>query len=193
MVCDEKGRVSDCRGGNVRGIPRLENRDTWGTRVKRSRTVSAVRQATSRKAREVAYPQLFRSMFKDKPALYSPVKVAHPPGAPSFACFSRRVGGSLVAHETCAFTSRALALERIGSIAAHPFDSAQGRLWQKTQGWGTHSCVIGEETKTEGWDTRQVFTIAQSCQGWWRTSRTSGSKLMESRLRRNACNDCIGI
>src|SRR5271157_504715 len=120
MVCDEKGRVSDCRGGNVRGIPRLENRDTWGTRVKRSRTVSAVRQATSRKAREVAYPQLFRSMFKDKPALYSPVKVAHPPGAPSFACFSRRVGGSLVAHETCAFTSRALALEGIGSIAAHP-------------------------------------------------------------------------
>jgi hypothetical protein len=41
--------------------------------------VSAVRQATSRKAREVAHPQLFRSMFKDKPALYFPVKVAHPP------------------------------------------------------------------------------------------------------------------
>src|SRR5271157_1687389 len=114
-------------------------------------------------------------------------------GAPSFACFSRRVGGSLVAQETCAFTSRAMAMERIGSIAAHPFDSAQGRLLQKTQGWGTHSCVIGEETKTEGWGNRQVFTIAQSCQGWWRTSRTSGSKLMESRLRRNACNDCIGI
>src|SRR5208337_249403 len=56
MVCDEKGRASDCRSGNVRGIPRLENRDTWGTRVKRSRTVSAVRQATSRKAREVAHP-----------------------------------------------------------------------------------------------------------------------------------------
>src|SRR5208337_2664709 len=77
-------------------------------------------------------------------------------GAPSFACFSRRVGGSLVAHETCAFTSRAMAMERIGSIAAHPFDSAQGRLLQKTQGWGTHSCVIGEETKTEGWATRQT-------------------------------------
>jgi hypothetical protein len=48
-------------------------------RVKRSRTVSAVRQATSRKAREVAHPQLFRSMLKDKPALYFHVKVAHPP------------------------------------------------------------------------------------------------------------------
>ncbi len=38
-----------------------------------------VRQATSRKAREVAHPQLLRSMLKDKPALYFPVKVAHPP------------------------------------------------------------------------------------------------------------------
>jgi len=36
--------------------------------------VSAVRQATSQKAREVAHPQLFRSMLKDKPALYSPLK-----------------------------------------------------------------------------------------------------------------------
>jgi hypothetical protein len=41
--------------------------------------VSAVRQATSRKAREVAHPQLVRSMFKDKPALYFPVKAARPP------------------------------------------------------------------------------------------------------------------
>src|ERR1019366_2618430 len=41
--------------------------------------VSAVRQATSRKAREVAHPQLFRSMFRDKPALYFSVEVAHPP------------------------------------------------------------------------------------------------------------------
>jgi hypothetical protein len=32
--------------------------------------VSVVRQATSRKAREVAHPQLFRSMLKGKPALY---------------------------------------------------------------------------------------------------------------------------
>jgi hypothetical protein len=40
---------------------------------------SAARQATSRKTREVAHPQLFRSMLKDKPALYLPVKVAHPP------------------------------------------------------------------------------------------------------------------
>ena len=38
--------------------------------------MSAVRRATSRKAREVAHPQLFRSMFKDKPALCFPVKVA---------------------------------------------------------------------------------------------------------------------
>ena len=30
-------------------------------------------------AREAAYPQLFRSMLKDKPALYLFVKVAHPP------------------------------------------------------------------------------------------------------------------
>src|SRR5450759_267249 len=35
--------------------------------------------ATSRKAREVAHPQLFRSMLQDKPALYFLVKVAHPP------------------------------------------------------------------------------------------------------------------
>jgi hypothetical protein len=42
--------------------------------------VSAVRQATSRKAREVAHTQLLRLMFREKPALYFPVKVAHPPG-----------------------------------------------------------------------------------------------------------------
>jgi hypothetical protein len=35
--------------------------------------------ATSRKAREVAHPQLFRLMLKDKPALYFPFQVAHPP------------------------------------------------------------------------------------------------------------------
>src|ERR1019366_159941 len=35
-------------------------------------------KATSRKAREVAHPQLFRSMLEDKPALYSPIKW-HPP------------------------------------------------------------------------------------------------------------------
>src|SRR5271157_2294824 len=101
-------------------------------------------------------------------------------GAPSFACFSRRVGGSLVAHETCAFTARALALERIGSIAAHPFDSAQGRLLQKTQGWGTHSCVIGEETKTEGWATRQGWGTHSCVIGeetkteGWATRQTDG-------------------
>jgi hypothetical protein len=33
----------------------------------------------SREAREVAHPRFFRSKFKDKPALYLPVKVAHPP------------------------------------------------------------------------------------------------------------------
>jgi hypothetical protein len=41
--------------------------------------MSAVRRATSRKAREVAHPQFFRSTSKDKPALYFPVIVAHPP------------------------------------------------------------------------------------------------------------------
>ena len=41
--------------------------------------MSAAREATSRKAREVAHPQLFRAMFKDKPALYFPRKVARPP------------------------------------------------------------------------------------------------------------------
>jgi hypothetical protein len=41
--------------------------------------VAAVREATSQKAREVAHPQLFRSMLEDKPALYFPVRVAHPP------------------------------------------------------------------------------------------------------------------
>jgi len=48
--------------------------------------VSAGRRATlrlrsgqaSREARGVAHPQLFRSMLKDKPALYFPVEVAHP-------------------------------------------------------------------------------------------------------------------
>jgi hypothetical protein len=45
------------------------------------------------------HPQLFRSMLKDKPALYFPVKVSHPR-------------------------------------------------------WGTLSCGMGEETKTEGWATR---------------------------------------
>jgi hypothetical protein len=41
--------------------------------------VSAVRKATSRKAREVAHPQLFRLMIKDKSLLYFAVKVAHRP------------------------------------------------------------------------------------------------------------------
>jgi hypothetical protein len=41
--------------------------------------VSAVRQAPSRKAREVAHPQLFRATLKDKPALYFAVKGAYPP------------------------------------------------------------------------------------------------------------------
>jgi hypothetical protein len=45
---------------------------------KRSRTVAAVRKATSRKAREMAHPQLFRSLLKDKPALYFAIRVAHP-------------------------------------------------------------------------------------------------------------------
>jgi hypothetical protein len=44
--------------------------------------VSAVRQAPSRKAREVAHPQLSRAMLKDKPALYFAVKVAHPATLP---------------------------------------------------------------------------------------------------------------
>jgi hypothetical protein len=42
--------------------------------------VAAVRQATSQKAREVVHPQLFRSTFKDRPALHFPRDVAHPPG-----------------------------------------------------------------------------------------------------------------
>jgi hypothetical protein len=50
-----------------------------GPAVRRSQRVSAVWRATSRKAREVAHPQLFRPMLKDKPALYFPVRVAHPP------------------------------------------------------------------------------------------------------------------
>ena len=42
--------------------------------------VLAVGQAPSRKAREGAHPQLFRFMLtKDKPGVYFPVKVAHPP------------------------------------------------------------------------------------------------------------------
>jgi len=40
---------------------------------------SAIAQGRlSRKAREVAHPQLFRSMLKDKPELYFAFKVAHP-------------------------------------------------------------------------------------------------------------------
>src|ERR1039458_6360230 len=44
---------------------------------------SAKQGRLSRKAREVAHPQLFRSMFKDKSGLYFPVKVAHPPDSVS--------------------------------------------------------------------------------------------------------------
>jgi hypothetical protein len=46
---------------------------------KRSLKRPPVRRATSQKAREVAHPQLFQSTSKDKPALYFPVKGAHPP------------------------------------------------------------------------------------------------------------------
>jgi hypothetical protein len=44
----------------------------------RDRTGHPPQGRLSRKAREVAHPRLFRSMLKDKPALYFPVKVAHP-------------------------------------------------------------------------------------------------------------------
>src|ERR1019366_2610384 len=54
-----------------RGRPReselvgsAEDEDPTPGRVKRSRTVSAVRRATSRKAREVAHPRLFRGKVK---------------------------------------------------------------------------------------------------------------------------------
>ena len=46
--------------------------------VKRGRTVSAVGQATSQKAREAAHPQLFRSMLKQT-RVKVPLKVVHPP------------------------------------------------------------------------------------------------------------------
>jgi hypothetical protein len=32
MFSDERGQESDCRGWDARGIPRLENRETWATR-----------------------------------------------------------------------------------------------------------------------------------------------------------------
>jgi hypothetical protein len=61
--------------------------------------------------------------------------------------------------------------KRIGSIAAHPFDSAQGRLLQKTQGWGTHVLIWEKKTDCEqGWATRpgatthQIYRIAQARQ-----------------------------
>jgi hypothetical protein len=31
MVSDEKSQASDCGSGNTCGVPRLENRETWGT------------------------------------------------------------------------------------------------------------------------------------------------------------------
>jgi hypothetical protein len=52
---------------------------TLSCRAERGRTMSAVPQAPSRKAREGAHPQLFGRMLKAKPAFYLPVKVAHPP------------------------------------------------------------------------------------------------------------------
>src|SRR6266849_721657 len=59
------------------GAPSVWFAEGWATR--RSGTVSAVREATSRKAREMAHPKLFRSMSKNRSALYFAVKVAHPP------------------------------------------------------------------------------------------------------------------
>ena len=55
IVCDKKSQ------GPVQA-------EVGQDRVKRSRTV-AVWRATSRSAREVAHPQLSRSMLEDKPAL----------------------------------------------------------------------------------------------------------------------------
>src|SRR5258708_106320 len=51
-----------------------EDEDPTSGRVKRSRMVSAVRQATSRKAREVAHPQLFQSLLKTNPSYASSLK-----------------------------------------------------------------------------------------------------------------------
>jgi len=48
-------------------------------------------QAFSKSARSGA-PQLFRSMLKDKPALFFPVKVVHPP---PFLCRVARLGAGL--------------------------------------------------------------------------------------------------
>jgi hypothetical protein len=48
-------------------------------RVTRSRAVWAIRQATSRKAREVVHPQLFRFNVKRQTRGTLPAKVVHPP------------------------------------------------------------------------------------------------------------------
>ena len=53
--------------------------------------------------------------------------------------------------------------KRIGSIAAHPFDSAQGRLLQKTQGWGTHVLISEKKTDCEQeWGTRPTRLCNQA-------------------------------
>src|SRR5450756_461129 len=54
----------------------LRNLDGWERQLN---LVTASQGRLSRKAREVAHPQLFRSNFKDKTTLYLPVKVAPPP------------------------------------------------------------------------------------------------------------------
>jgi len=48
----------------------------------------------------------------------------------------------------------------VSGIAAHPFGFAQGRLLQKTQGWGTRLRYGEEERRVEGWATRQFVPIS---------------------------------
>jgi hypothetical protein len=66
-------------GGSAISQQVLKMKIDGAPRKREAALESAVWQATSRKPREMAHPpRLFRSMLKNKPALYF-VKVAHPP------------------------------------------------------------------------------------------------------------------
>ena len=82
-VCDEKGQGSDCGSEDARGIPRLENRETWGTRHHVSKT-------TRRKQHPLVYDSCSKSHASDNSSRKSGFKYR----TNSFTCPNRSLSAS---------------------------------------------------------------------------------------------------
>jgi hypothetical protein len=138
--------------------------------------VSAVRQATSRKAREVAHPQLFRSMLKNKPAYTSPLK--WPTRHPAYVRCRHHPGKLIATHATTAYTTtedpnRTTICAPPWPGASHSVNAPAGlsRAFAILAALDRFSCVgsieeaTASKTPFKAMDTRNAIMMCQS--GWW--------------------------